>query len=333
MVREIPLHIDVAQLPCLTLQLDQGPIGVGAAHFVEHLQGAEAMCMNFGWEIKCHRVIRASKLTETHVAKGAYHSAKTNSTYLWTINYRPFQSGGYEHTKREGLESSMVYYDHNSPEFQGICPWYATTHGKVYDGTVEMRLWLWARFITMLSFREKGPHGNMGNWFSWCFLSDFHLSEMPGCWLVFNYINGNTDIEEGAPEEYDYQLRAMRQATGGGLKLAAKCCTPLLFFFCKCWFTILKPCWTPYTHHVENVKTPEEGLRELIDETKNHSWSRVGELREEIRLCFEDRVQLGWTGFKSNVAESEIEYHDVRVAEYVGGCFTLQGFRAWSMAY
>ena len=332
MVREIPLHIDVAQLPCLTLQLDQGPIGVGAAHFVEHLGGDEAMCINFCWDLKCHRVIRDCKLTETHAAKGVYHSAKINSTYLWTINYRPFQSGGYEHTKREGLESFQLYYDHNSPEFKDICPWYAEAHGQVYDGSEDMRLWLWARFTTMPSFREKGPHGKMGNWFSWCYLCEFHLSEMPGCLLVLNFITGNTEIE-GAPEEYDNQLRAMRLATGGGLKLAAKCCTYLNFFRSKCWFTILKATWSAYTHHVENVKTPEEGLQELIRETSNHNWSRVGELREQIRLCFEDRAQLDWTGFKRNVKENEIQYHDARVAEYVDGCLTLHGFRAWSMAY
>ena len=78
----------------LTLLMDQGPIGLG---------------MSFD---PYHRLIRDLKLDVLGVGPKELRKkllqAQLCSSYLWTLNYRPYGSGGFAAAKKELLEEFLL---------------------------------------------------------------------------------------------------------------------------------------------------------------------------------------------------------------------------------
>ena len=88
--------------------MDQGPIGMGMSTFL-HFYGVQMVHAVFD---PYHRLIRDLKLDVLGVGPKELRKkllqAQLCSSYLWTLNYRPFRSGGFAAAKKELLEEFLL---------------------------------------------------------------------------------------------------------------------------------------------------------------------------------------------------------------------------------
>ena len=83
----------------LVLGLDQGSTGTAGVAFMEHEMEA---LVHSKWD-KFHRVVRDCKLSYQHASNGVFTKAQLYSNYLWSVNRRPFNTGGFGDQKRRLL--------------------------------------------------------------------------------------------------------------------------------------------------------------------------------------------------------------------------------------
>ena len=104
-VLKVPENLD--DIKVLSIGLDQGPCGMGAAAF---LQFNGVNMVNFYFD-PYHRVIRDMKLDTVGVGPKSHRQklqqALLCSTYIFSLSYRPFGGGGFFTDKQEILEHFM----------------------------------------------------------------------------------------------------------------------------------------------------------------------------------------------------------------------------------
>ena len=88
--------------------MDQGPIGMGMSAFL-HFYGVQLVHVSFD---PYHRLIIDLKLDVLGVGPKELRKkllqAQLCSSYLWTLNYRPYGSGGFAAAKTELLEEFLL---------------------------------------------------------------------------------------------------------------------------------------------------------------------------------------------------------------------------------
>ena len=78
--------------PLLTVGLEQGSIGaVGVACAYQRMG-----CLVWTSYDKFHRVIRDIKLSLTYVARGVFLTCQLFTSFIWSLNYKPFNSGSFD---------------------------------------------------------------------------------------------------------------------------------------------------------------------------------------------------------------------------------------------
>ena len=87
----------------LTLQMDQGPVGMSAVSYLMSNIGGESFALlHCTWD-GFHRVIRDMRLSmPKHLEQ-----AILTSSYVWSINEKPFHQGGFHSDKKDLLETFM----------------------------------------------------------------------------------------------------------------------------------------------------------------------------------------------------------------------------------
>ena len=102
----------------LTLLMDQGPIGLGMSSFL-HFYGVQLVHVAFD---PYHRLIRDLKLDVLGVGPKELRKkllqAQLCSSYLWTLNYRPYGSGGFAAAKKELLEEFLLAESEDNTVFE-----------------------------------------------------------------------------------------------------------------------------------------------------------------------------------------------------------------------
>lgn len=98
---------DVAQAAdaeIMVLQMDQGPVGMGCASFLHFHQTNLIHCQWDGY----HRLVRDMKLDVVGIGPKAYRKkllqSQLCSAFLWSVNYKPYGSGGFFAAKKELLD-------------------------------------------------------------------------------------------------------------------------------------------------------------------------------------------------------------------------------------
>ena len=98
--------LDLLELPILVIGMDQGSNGCAAAAFLN--DAGTAMC-HFYWD-GFHRLIRDMKLSMTGcppACKRQLQQGQLCGSYVYSINYKPFQKAGFHEDKRDLLDSFM----------------------------------------------------------------------------------------------------------------------------------------------------------------------------------------------------------------------------------
>ena len=158
----LPAHVQIVRL--LLLSLDQGGPGVAGDSFATY--GMKKMV--HGLSDKIHRLIRDLKLAEKYTEHGIFTKAKLWSTYLYSLNKRPFGIGANATMKERmmAIFASTVALDHSMPVVQKYMEkiaheWNMPCH------TAANRQAVMDRVIDMKSFRHNMSSPRTQNWFAW----------------------------------------------------------------------------------------------------------------------------------------------------------------------
>ena len=107
------LPAKVERLPLLVLGLDQGSIGMAGLAFAEDVM---ELLVHTKWD-RYHRVVRDLRQAFLSASKGVFLKAQLYSSYVWSVNFRPFASGMFGEQKRRILSTFLSECDASSPLF------------------------------------------------------------------------------------------------------------------------------------------------------------------------------------------------------------------------
>ena len=143
--RVLPAGLET--VPLLVTGLDQGSIGsAGMAYAINELQ-----CCTHAKFDKFHRIIRDIKLSISHCCSGVFQKAMLYSSYLWSLNYKPFGSGGFSSLKNRLLTTFLATETCESLIFQKYSSLIAQD-SQMSSGDLQA---LWEEVAAMPSFHQK----------------------------------------------------------------------------------------------------------------------------------------------------------------------------------
>lgn len=109
-----------ANVRVLTLQMDQGSPGMSMASFLGGTNVQSSHTIHFTWDPyhRCHRDMRLAMSASTIAARDVRKKTKYSlqyalvcSTFLWSINYKPYNKGAFHQAKAELLENFLASED------------------------------------------------------------------------------------------------------------------------------------------------------------------------------------------------------------------------------
>ena len=305
------------RVPILVTNLDQGSIGAAGMAFA---LSKSMVHVKFD---KIHRAVRDYKLAIAHSLRGLFLRTQLHSSYIWSLNYKPFGGGAFFQNKQSMLESFIGMGSQT-----GTALWarfrerIASDMGLPGDIADDE---LWDRMATLPSFENKGTLIKMSRWFSW----NQVVADMMYEWHAFKMImedtllnqDDATDNFEGvvpidgvvpavAPSHEDdaaerdkrllgkaasqkvldprRELSLMKE-TLGGFKLAYHLMTHDLFWHVKILYMTTKPLWEWYVHEVSQVKSPEDGLQASIHLSLD-KWQQSAHLRQTVAVLQDENA-------------------------------------------
>lgn len=81
---------------------DQGPCGMAAASFLKS-ERMNVMMVHMSWD-KIHRLINDMKHAGEHTSSSELLQSQAASTYVFSVNYKPFSSGSFFEEKKAAME-------------------------------------------------------------------------------------------------------------------------------------------------------------------------------------------------------------------------------------
>ena len=182
--------LQLAELPVLVVGQDQGPVGMGMSAY---LQNVGACMMHFYWD-PYHRLNRDMKSGLEHCPrpeKNMLQQGRLCSSYLWTLNYKPFTKGGFHSEKQSLLNMFLESHDQESDVFLEYCDLLALDFGFGAASTSEDRQRLFDSLASNLqSFRLKKSAVKSGRWFSWHDACHDHYSEFWSTRMLLSSVHG-----------------------------------------------------------------------------------------------------------------------------------------------
>ena len=86
------------RIPILVLGLDQGPVGTAG---MAYAWKKHRIHVKFD---KIHRCVRDYKLALGRCMGGLFLKAQLHSSYIWGLNYKPFETGQFHDQKKDILD-------------------------------------------------------------------------------------------------------------------------------------------------------------------------------------------------------------------------------------
>ena len=278
--RVLPPGLEDVKL--LVLQLDQGSIGAAGVAYLENY---------LGWMViakfdKIHRCIRDLKLAAQAVP--IFSKTKLWSSYLFSLNKRPFGSGAFGTAKSRLLECFIEKRDIHSRIFRKYLARLSKQWGMPME-TEEQQQLIFNRVCSMPSFEKHMAHPKLQNWFAWNRCCYDQLEEYYGSKCVFESELG----PDKDPEEERFSInpstdvRAELQRilkSGGGIPLAYRLMKDGLYQHTKALWIAEKATWDWYTAEVTQCKSPKHALAYSM---RNVAWGSEKHLYETLEnVCF-----------------------------------------------
>ena len=262
---------DVLPLTCrdpwlVVLGLDQGSMGTAGVAFANTMRAM----LRVRWD-KYHRVVRDVKLALTHSHGGIFLKALLYSSYLWSVNRKPFGTGCFGTQKTWLMNVFFAVHDRDSDLWRKYGWKIARDHGMPFRTDEEQEA-VWKHIATTSSFVQAGEDTKLGRWFSWNasahkYLREFHTTKMlleahvpdipdpDGDGVAWDDLDALA-TSRGTPREQLSKLKA----TTGGLRLAYKLMHCSLHECLLVMYVATQAAWSWYTREVQEVKSPRQGL-------------------------------------------------------------------------
>ena len=125
---------------------------MSGANFLENKEDNNYLC----WASydKIHQLIRDNKNGLKKTA--GYDEIQAQSSYTWSINYKPFNSGQWGKQKGEMLEWFLLHHDTHSAIFEKYMHLIAAEFEMDFDGSDAAKDSAWAKLSELKSFFNKG---------------------------------------------------------------------------------------------------------------------------------------------------------------------------------
>ena len=334
----LPDGVDPGSFRQLTIQLDSGSIGRAGACFVKN--SGKLLLFLFVLYDKIHRLIRDIKLAADKACGGDLYRALLHYSFLCSLNQRPFGSGSWFELKKELLAHFLQTCDSVSPLFRKFAELIAEDAGMVLETEADYEV-LWNRLPDLLrSFVEKGAVPKLMRWFSVNGLFEERKTEFWGLKMLLQHHLGDSDPDDADaligmqdpaqvmqqnPREELRQLRASH----GGLQLAEKLITPWLRQHIRQYCCGTKASWSWYTHQVETVRTPKDGLNYFC-QVANGGWQK--EIADLLQQSLDTPATLAEMGLDWSKADANQEEHGIIAGKQFDFTGRLTANRCWSNA-
>ena len=329
--RMLPPDMEEAHL--LVLGLDQGSIGMAGQAFVEHEVGA---LVHTKWD-KFHRVVRDCKLSFQHAGGGVFLKAQLYSSYLWSVNKRPFGTGAFGEQKRRLMCVFLAVQSRDSPLWRKYGARIADDLGMAFDSDAEQEA-VWQAMSTLGSFNVATEAPKLGRWFSWNTQAHVQLREYHTLKMVLEYHLEIPDPDDGPAAFDDLQtaasLRSQQaafrslKASDGGLRLCYLIMSSQLLQTSKIMYVATQATWSWYTAQVRDVKTPKDNLDYLLRLSRS-GWQADRSFRETLRQTFYSPENLRFMGLPASDSSEAARKLLGRTIDLV---WHLLAHRAWSSA-
>ena len=313
----------------LTVQLDQGKIGTaGAAFLMFHMH-----LMVMAVFDKIHRLIRDIKNAENQCCRKIFTKTKLWSAYLFSLNKRPFGSGGNATLKSRWMHIFSTTETITSTTFVKHLPQIAKDWGMPHSTETEKQA-IFEKVVQLASFRLHLSHPKLANWFSWNMCAKQQLPEFYATKMIFesqlrmeedNLVDPDESSFEiganGASADPRKELSAMFK-DGGGMKLAYRLMKQALYEHSCIMFVAERPCWDFYTREVTNIKSPADALKRTWE--LSSTWAKEPHLWATLEQTLFNPQNLNYMHI--DIGPSENATKALHLA------WTLASMRMWTMA-
>jgi len=238
-------------LPVMHVLMDQSKIGCAAAAWV-----ASESCVLAHWTFdKVHRLLRDLK---GPLSVCGLHQSVMSSTWVWSVNYKPFNSGAYFAEKNNVLESFLQSVTPSCAQFQEYKHRIAWDYGLQSVGDQE----LFDMLPTILkSWMQKGGVVKGSRWFSWNEQASAQLQEFSASRMVLEWYLASERLPS-PDDDPVHASSAWRESSG--LKLMYRCLSWSLLLDCHLVFRMQWPLWNYYSNQIHFVKSPHDGIVEML---------------------------------------------------------------------
>ncbi|CAL1171535.1 unnamed protein product [Cladocopium goreaui] len=289
----------LSDLPCLHCIMDQGKVGCAAAAFVTSQAGLQ---IHFTFD-KIHRLLRDLK---NPIKAAGLESCVLATTYLFSVNTKPFGSGQWFTEKTQILEA---FFESNSFD----CQWFQALKERIandfgMEGCSDREIWD-SIPEQLESWRLKGGLAKASRWFSWNEGAAVHLKEWHSSLMLLSWY---------FPTDLDTDGQS-------GLLGLKGCLTQMYWEDAHIIFRVQYGMWSWYSQQIHDVKSPEHAIIESLEMVE--SWMS----HQSLQTLAESWSAQTWADVERFVPDQEAFI--ARVNTYALGCLmnrcaTLSKFSA-----
>ena len=234
---------------------------------------------------KIHRVIRDLKLSAGCDTR--FEECLLATTYIFGVNYKPMSSGAFGDEKTallsaflesESMEDCAVFQKYK----QLICMDFEGRFVDLPAGATPSDTDVWNLVAELYSFVHKSGFPKPSRWFAWHQQAHQQLAEFYAtrCLLEW-YLGGDEGMPP--PEEVSQTFKQSR-AELGGLKLLYNSLSHSYHEAAHVLLMVSRPCWTWYSEQVSDIKTPHEGLCQLMEWV--HTWNTCQHVIDTVKTMY-----------------------------------------------
>ena len=316
---------------CVVLGLDQGSIGAAGIAYADS-SAIQAM-IHCKWD-KFHRVIRDMRLSITHASSGVFLKTQLFTTYIWSVNQKPFGTGCFLTQKNNLLNVFLAVNGIDSPVFCKFVDRIAHDLGLPCETQAEKQCVFDALLPNAKSFSLARDMPKTGRWFSWNCCAHQQLREY---WIMKMVLEDQykdmddpdealvafSDVLRAATAKTPQAELAQLKAANGGLRLALRLMTTELWTHAKILYIATRACWSWYAKQVKNITTPKRGLQQTLASTQGR-WRTDHHVAATVCDTMLDTQNMEYMG---------IAVGDLVLAERVASLvWSILSNRAWSLA-
>ena len=255
------------------------------------------------------------------------------------MNYRPFGTGIFGDKKRRLLNVFLEVEKPDGKYFTKYGPLIARDIGFPW-GTYSQKLAVWDYLATLASCNQALEFPKLGRWFSWNGAAHVQIQEFHSVKMLFEWHlqdEGVPDPDEAGAAFDDLspttsarthqQQLAQLKASAGGFKLSYMMMSSALLDMTKIMYVVTRACWSWYTWHVQNCRTPRDNLMHA-KRMADGGWCRDQHFADTIRCSLYNPNDLDYMLTPAARGASTRVYAS-RVVDLM---WRLLSDRVWSMA-